>query len=197
MLKPGSMLSRTLALMLLAIAIMGAYRLILIPLVIAYHDGEARIERGKELLERYEALAQRRSLLAGRLSEQQERAASATGFLQGPTDAVAAAQLQDRVKVVVEAVGGELRSTQILPAEQLEDGTGIRRTALRVQFTATVDGLQATLYELEAGQPYLIISDIAVRQEAARRQSGDAGAQRPPVLDVSLELFGYVRGEPT
>jgi general secretion pathway protein M len=194
MLQPGSLLSRTLAVVLLGIALLGAYRLIIAPLVIAYRDGQSRIEQAKELLQRYEALAEQRSLLADRLAEQQERAASAAGYLTGPSDALAAAELQDRVKSVVEGAGGELRSTQILPAEELEADLDFRRTTLRVQFVVTIEGLEETLYELETGQPYLIIDDVTVRQERARRRRNQPRDQ--PRLDVSLELFGYVREEP-
>jgi hypothetical protein len=95
---------------------------------------------------------------------------------------------------VVEGAGGELRSTQILPAEELEADLGFRRTALRVHFVVTIDGLEETLYELETGQPYLIIDEVTVRQERARRRRSEPQAQ--PMLDVSLELFGYVREEP-
>lgn len=194
MLQPGSILSRTLALALLGVALLGAQRLIIAPVLSAYRDGEARIEQAKELLQRYEALGQQRSLLTDRLAEQQERAASAAGYLQGPSDALAAAQLQDRVKSVVESAGGQLRSTQILPAEQLEAELGVRRTRLRVHFVVTIEGLEETLYELETGQPYLIIDDVTVRQERVRRRRSEAPGQ--PMLDVSLELFGYVRQEP-
>jgi general secretion pathway protein M len=194
MLQPGSGLSRTLAVVILGIALLGAYRLIFAPLMIAYQDGETTIEQSKELLQRYQALAQQRSLLADRLTEQQERAASAAGYLQGPSDALAAAQLQDRVKSVVEAAGGELRSTQILPAEQLEDDLGFRRTTLRINFIVTIEGLETTLYEIETGQPYLIIDDVTVRQERVRRRRNDP--EKEPVLDVSLKLFGYRREEP-
>jgi general secretion pathway protein M len=194
MLQPGSVLSRTLAVALLGIALLGAYRLIIAPLLVAYREGEARIEQAKELLQRYEALAQQRSLLADRLAEQQERAASAAGYLQGPSDALAAAQLQDRVKSVVQTAGGELRSTQILPAEPLEAGLGVRRTTLRVHFVVTIEGLETTLYELETGQPYLIIDEVTVRQERVRRRRNEPGEH--PMLDVSFELFGYVREEP-
>src|SRR5688572_19195730 len=110
MLQPGSLLSRTLAVVLLGIALLGAYRLVIAPLVTAYRDGQSRIEQAKELLQRYEALAEQRSLLADRLAEEQERAASAAGYLTGPSDALAAAELQDRVKSVVEGASGELRS---------------------------------------------------------------------------------------
>jgi general secretion pathway protein M len=194
MLQPGSLLSRTLAIVLLGIALLGAYRLIIAPLVIAYRDGQSRIAQAKELLQRYEALAEQRSLLADRLAEQQERAASAAGYLTGPSDALAAAELQDRVKSVVEGAGGELRSTQILPAEELEADLDFRRTTLRVHFVVTIEGLEETLYELETGQPYLIIDDVTVRQERARRRRNQPRDQ--PRLDVSLELFGYVREEP-
>jgi general secretion pathway protein M len=194
MLQPGSVLSRTLAVVLLGVVLLGAYQLIAAPLVIAYREGEASIEQVKELLQRYEALAEQRSLLADRLAKQQERAGSAAGYLTGPSDALAAAQLQDRVKSVVEAAGGELRSTQILPAEPLEGDLGFRRTTLRVNFVVTIEGLQATLYELETGQPYLIIDDATVRQERVRRRRNEP--EKEPVLDVSLELFGYLREEP-
>jgi general secretion pathway protein M len=194
MLQPGSLLSRTLAVVLLGIALLGAYRLVIAPLVTAYRDGQSRIEQAKELLQRYEALAEQRSLLADRLAEEQERAASAAGYLTGPSDALAAAELQDRVKSVVEGAGGELRSTQILPAEELEADLGFRRTTLRVHFVVTIDGLEETLYELETGQPYLIVDEVTVRQERARRRRNEPQAQ--PMLDVSLELFGYVREEP-
>jgi general secretion pathway protein M len=195
MLQSGSVLSRTLAVVLLGIALLGGYQLIFAPVLVAYRDGETSIEQSKELLERYQALAEQRSLLADRLAEQQERAASAAGYLTGPSDALAAAQLQDRVKSVVEAAGGELRSTQILPATRLEGNLGFRRTTLRVQFVVTIQGLETTLYELETGQPYLIIDDVTVRQERIRRSRRD-DPKSEPVLNVSFELFGYLREEP-
>jgi hypothetical protein len=58
----------------------------------------------------------------------------------------------------------------------------------------TIEGLEQTLYELETGQPYLIIDDVTVRQERARRRRSEPRAE--PMLDISLELFGYVREEP-
>jgi hypothetical protein len=40
----------------------------------------------------------------------------------------------------------------------------------------------------------LIIDDVTVRQERVRRRRKDP--EREPMLDVSLELFGYLREEP-
>lgn len=191
MLRPGSLLSRIVAIALLWLALLLGHRLIVAPLWSAYREGEQSIEQLQGLLQRYRALAEQRTILAERLAEQERRAASVAGYLEGPSDALAAAQLQDRVKSVVEAAGGELRSTQILPAAPVDGDPGFRRTTLRVQFTVTIDGLAAALYELETGQPYLLIEDLTVREQRVRRRRNQPASE--PMLDVSLELFGYLR----
>jgi general secretion pathway protein M len=196
MLQPGSLLSRTLAIVLLAAALFGGVRLVVAPLLAAYRDAAAEIEQADFLLQRYKALAEQRPSMAERLAEQQELVASAAGYLQGPSDALAAAQLQDRVKTVVEGAGGELRSTQILAAKPVEVDAKIRRAALRVQFVVTIEGLAQTLYELESGQPYLLIDALSVREQrvrSRRRNEPETEAR----LDVSLELSGYLQSEPT
>jgi general secretion pathway protein M len=195
MLQAGSLLSRTLAILLLAFVLLGGYRFIVAPLLAAYQDGESRIEQSRVLLQRYRALAEQRSELAGRLAEQQKRAASAAGYLTGPSHALAAAQLQDRVKSVVEAAGGELRSTQIMPATPAEDDGEFHRTALRLQFVVSIEGLATTLYELETGQPYLLIDQLTVREQRMRRRRRDE-PETAPILDVTVEVFGYLRDEP-
>jgi len=195
MLRPGSLLSRALALVLLALALLGGARLLVAPLLAAFQDNASRIEQAESLLQRYRALAEQRQAMADRLAAQEEMAASAAGYLQGPSDALAAAQLQDRVKSVIEGAGGELRSTQILPARATEADAGIRRAALRVQFAVTIEGLAETLYELESGQPYLLIDQLSVREQRTRRRRRDE-PEPEASLDVSLELSGYLHAEP-
>jgi general secretion pathway protein M len=194
MLHPGSLLSRSLAIVLLGAALLGGYRLILAPVLTAYEDAEQKIEQSRALLQRYLALAEQRQMLLERLAELQKRARSTTGYLEGTNDALAAAQLQDRVKSVVEAARGELRSTQILPAKPVDADPSIRRAGLRVQFVVTIEGLAETLYTLETGQPYLLIDGMTVREQRARRTRDEPGTE--PMLDVSVELYGYLRKTP-
>jgi len=196
MLRPGSLLSRTLAIVLLGLALLGAARLVVAPLLAAYRDAAAEIEQAEFLLQRYRALAEQRPAMAERLAEQQQLAASAAGYLQGPSDALAAAQLQDRVKTVVEGAAGELRSTQILAAQPVEIDAKIRRAALRVQFVASIEGLSRILYELESGQPYLLIDELVVREQRVRSRRRNE-PETETLLDVSLELSGYLQSEPT
>jgi general secretion pathway protein M len=196
MLQPGSLLSRTLAVVLLGAALLGGARLVVAPLLAAWRDAAAEIEQAEFLLQRYRALAAQRPAMAEQLEEQQKLAATAAGYLQGPSDALAAAQLQDRVKTVVEGAGGELRSTQILAATPVEIDPTIRRTALRVQFVVTIAGLAETLYELETGQPYLLIDELTVREQRTRSRRRDE-PETEAQLDVSLELSGYLQAAPT
>lgn len=191
MLQPGSLLSRTLAVLLLGLVVFAGYRLIVVSVIAAWQNGERAIVESQALLQRYRALAEQRSFLAESLAEQEQQAATADGYLAGPSAALAAAQLQDRVKTVVESAGGELLSAQVLPAAQVEGNPRVHRAALKVQFAVTIDGLATTLYELETGQPYLIVNALSIRQQPMR-QLGDE-PQPQPWLDVRLELFGYLR----
>lgn len=196
MLQPGSLLSRMLALGLLAAALIASYLLVVVPLLSAYEDNAAAIERAETLLQRQQALAALQPQLVARLEEERAQAEAVAGYLEGPSDALAAAQLQDRVKEVVETSGGELRSTRILPAESIESSPGTRRAALRVQMIVSIEGLAEILYELEAGQPYVLIDELSVRSQRERRQrrrNQAAAGDDAPKLDVSLELSGFVR----
>ena len=191
MLQPGSLLSRALALALLGAVLLGAYVLVIAPVVGLYRETDAAIETAEILLQRHRTLAAQRSDLSARLDAETEQAAAIAGYLEGPSDPLALAQLQDLVKGVVEAAGGELRSTQILPAQAVAASPGTRRATLRVQMVVAIDGLAEILYDLESGQPYVLIDELAVRSQRIRRLSGGPGG--PPLLGVSLQLSGFVR----
>jgi general secretion pathway protein M len=192
MLQPGSLLARTLALTLLVAAVAGGYLLIVVPVLDAYRDNADAIEQAEILLRRQRALAAQRPLLLARIEEEKENAEAIAGYLRGSSDALAAAQLQDRLKAVIEAAGGELRSTRILPAEAVEASPGTRRTALQVQMIVTIEGLAGVLYGLEAGQPYVLIDELSVRNQRERRGEPET----EPMLDVNLRLSGFVRATP-
>jgi general secretion pathway protein M len=194
MLQPGSLLSRALALVVLAVAMVGGYLLIAVPVLDAYREAGEAIEQAETLLQRQRGLAAQRPLLIARIEEEKEQAEASAGYLEGPSDALAAAQLQDRLKAVVEAAGGELRSTRILPGEAVEASPGTRRAALQVQMIVSTDGLAEILYRLESGQPYVLIDELSVRNQREHRRRNEPDGE--PKLDVDLKLSGFVRATP-
>lgn len=193
MLRPGSPLSRLLALALLAMAPVLIYLFVVAPVIAAYRDAGEAIAQAQRLLQSYRERAEQRPQLAQLLTEAEERAAGVTGYLAAVDDALAAAELQDRVKGVVETAGGALRSAQSLRVEPVDDVAGMRRAGLKVRFTAETDSLATILYELETGEPYLFVDALSVREPRRQRRRRDEPEQAPQ-LDVVVDLYGYVRG---
>jgi general secretion pathway protein M len=191
MLRRGSLASRLLAVALLGAVLLAGYALVVSPVIAAYQEVGQGIEQSQLLLQRYRSLAGERPQLSARLAELEQRAARAGGYLKGSSDALAAAELQDQVRAIIEGAGGSLRSTQILPASPIDATVPLRKAALRIQLGIDIEGLQKVLYDLETGQPYLFVDQLTIRPQRTRRRSSELEVE--PVLDVSFEVFGYVR----
>lgn len=192
MLRPGSLPSRLLALALLAVVPLLAHALVVGPVITAYRDAGESIAQAQRLLQSYRERAEQRPELARLLADEEERAGSVTGYLEAVDDALAAAELQDRVKGVVEDAGGELRSAQSLKVEPVDTVAGVRRAGLKVRFSADIDSLATILYELETGEPYLFVEALSISEQRRQRRRRDEPEQALE-LDVVVDLYGYMR----
>lgn len=183
MLRPGSLLSRGLALVLMLGAALGLYEFALLPLITAHARAGTTTEQRKALLQRYHALAEQRARLAEQVSAYERVVADGDSYLTGRNDVLAAAALHERVGSVIERAHGELRSTQVLPAQAAKTGVPVRLIALKIRFVIDINGLRDVLYELETGDPDLFIEELSIqRHEASNPESP---------LDVSLTIGGY------
>lgn len=131
----------------------------------------------RELLSRLEArsrsdAAQRRPGLA-----------PAAAFVSAPTQGLASAALQAYLQQVIGAHHAVLVSSGTDPAK----GNALR---LRVTFDTDLRSLQALLYQLESGTPYVFVDsvDIALPAADTRRPVED------PLLRVTLALRAVWRG---
>ena len=182
--------SRAAAVTLLA-AVLGALYLYAAVLLIAtYRNTDEEIARTRELLVRYEQIAARRHAYQAQLDELSRRQTGTGVYLSGATDALAAAELQDRVKAMVDAHGGKLRSVQILPVKA--DGA-FTRVSVRVQLSANTAAFHRLLYGLEAGKPFVFVDNLDVRNRRAVRRS--ALKDLDPTLMIRFDLQGYLRPE--
>jgi len=181
-------LSRATALALLFGLILLAYAVVVAPLVAGYRQSERAVAEAGELLAGYRSVAARRDQLEAQLAALADRQDDSGLYLAGATDALAAAALQDDVKGAIEAGGGNLRSIQILTAE---DEEGFRRVGVRVQLTATVNDLLRILHGIEADRPFLFVDALEVNNRRARRRSRDEAETMDPVLLVRLDVAGY------
>ena len=193
LLQPGSPVSRLAAVGLLVLALLAGWTFVVEPLLSGYQTTAEQIERSRNLLERYRRLAAQQPELQRMVDQASQAAATSAGYLQGETEALAAASLQEQVRALVDDAGGELRSTQILPLEPAEDGVPARRIGLRLQLGIDLEGLQGLLHSLEASEPYLFLEDVTIRERRMRRRRRNE-EEPPPMLDVALGIYGFVRG---
>ena len=191
MLRPGSLVSRLLAVTILVAVLAFAWQGMILPVVAAYRTTGETIAQSRILLGRYEALASQRPQLARALDERRSQNEASSAYLSGANDALAAAALQEQVRTVIAEAGGELRSTQILPVEVADEELRIRRAGLRLQLLVDIEGLEAILYRLETAEPFLFIDDVTIREQRSGRRREQT--ESAPIFDVALQVFGYVR----
>jgi general secretion pathway protein M len=183
-------LSRLVAISLLLVALFLGYAALVVPLLEAWREARGAIADAQGALPRMadaqESLAARRQLLA----DLQRRQRAAEGLLQGDSETLIAAQLQNRIKTLVGAAQGEVTSMQIL---QTRNDGGFRKIAVRGQVLIGLPGLQKVLYELEAGVPYLLLDNVEIRVQQSPSKVRDE-PKRDPAHDVRFDLYGFARG---
>lgn len=107
-------------------------------------------------------------------------------YLAGETEAVAANLLQQKVTAAVEQAGGTPASVGV--TEVVDGIGGSRRIGVEIAFAAGIDAVQAALFALETGVPYVFTDALTLDSEAA----GEAGGGDPR-LRATLRVSGYWR----
>ncbi len=187
-LKPMSILSRALALALLAAVCISAYAFVAQPIWARYESYRQSSVQSKELLAGYQRIGATAAALQTELIDLRSRQVVGGGYLAGASGSLAAAELQNHVKSIVSSAGAELRSTQILP---LSDSGAVRRVGIRVQLPAQIGSLQRIAYALEGGKPYLFIDNVDIRRRKARKRA--VAPEKEVDLEIRLDLYGYMQ----
>ncbi len=187
--KLSPVVSRAMALAILAALVWAAHAFAVVPLSARFRLYEESIARSEELVQRYRRIGASRPVLESQLAEARRRLSPEGLYLAAASDALVAADLQNRVKAIVEQRDGKLSSTEIVPAR---DEGQVRRIGIRVKMTATTEDLQEIFHGLEAAKPYLFIDDVVLRIRSARRGKNKT-SQAESTLTVGFELFGYTR----
>jgi general secretion pathway protein M len=179
---------RIAALGILLLVVLFAYLGIAQPVLDAYAAARSDAETLRSAIARAEAVSAAAGDMRQQLAQTEQQARDANGFLPTTSDALASASLQDLVKNAVHKARGDLRSTQILTAQ---DEGAARRVSVRVQFTADLAGVQRVFYELESIPLILFLNNVQItRQQAVPTARGTASSQ----LAVQFDIVGYKRG---
>jgi general secretion pathway protein M len=129
--------------------------------LISWHAYQAqRLEQREALERRMEALAATLPSLQARAAARTEKGPVSSAMLQGETDAVAGAALQQMVQEMASAAGTSLSSIEVLPAETIG---GYRRIGLHVALAAPWPVLVHLLQSIEAATPPMLVDDLRLQ----------------------------------
>lgn len=157
---------------------------VILPIFDRYVSNQNAVADARFHLSRYARAETDRDALQAQLSALQRRSSGQDGiYLTGKTEALAAADLQDRVRAVIRAHLGELRSIQAIANRS--DGV-FKTVNVRVQMTANTETLYRVLYDLETETPYVFLDNLSIRSS-----EGTAG-NVDPMLHVQFNVFGYL-----
>jgi general secretion pathway protein M len=190
------LVGRLLAVLILVVAVALVYLGAVQPLIDDYQATRDQSEDMQAAMNGFRRIAAEVPVRRAQLATLRQRQAASEGFLQGNNEALVAAQIQNRVKALTEAARGELKSTQVLPAQ--EEGK-YRRITIRVQLTLDLPAAQRLLYGIETASPLLFLDNLDMRAHVAdrRRDRGLAAGSDDAMLDLRFDVFGYVRGGKT
>ncbi len=174
-----SLLSKSVALGLLALILAGLAIGIVQPLAQRLTTAQELIAQQRILLSRLTAPAQPAAADIATAPANPDTAAIV--FLKGDSDAGRIAGLQSRVDEIAQQAGARLSSTQVMTPR--ETG-GLRLLGIETQFSANLDQLQRILFELETQKPYLLIESLNVTRAA------DAETIERPALDIRIGVAG-------
>ncbi len=181
---------RGLAVAILIVLIAVLYFGLVQPLADNYFADRQTVAQLKDAGAKYRRAAEELPARQAQLDALARDQASAAGFLQGPSDTLIAAQIQNRIKSLADAAKVDLRSSQVLPGA--EEGK-LKRIAVREQLTGTIGGILAVFHGLEApGSPSLFLDNISLRTRLAATRANAPAADE--IIEVQFDVYGYTHG---
>jgi hypothetical protein len=149
-------------------------------------------ERDHEVLQQRATLARLHAVAAreaGRPAAAKETPLGEGELLTGKADGIINAELQTRLKGMVEAAGARLRSVRNLPPKV---DAQLRYIGVHVQALGSMAAIHRAIHAIESAKPYLFVASATIRLAPPTSQ---AGAPQEPLLEVQLDVFGALRAE--
>jgi general secretion pathway protein M len=108
-------------------------------------------------------------------------------FLSGPNENVVGADLQTKLKSVVESGGAKSRAAQALPARTSDL---LKYIGTRIEVAGNLQSLHRAIYAIENSKPYLFILGGTIKPSPSVVKQG---VTEEPLLQAQLEVFGAVQ----
>ncbi|HEX3524931.1 MAG TPA: type II secretion system protein GspM [Stellaceae bacterium] len=176
---------RALALAILGLVCLAVWSLAIGPLIDLSSDRRSGIRALSEQLDRLEAVVTSKPELERRAGSLQAQLAAMGGFWDGTSPAAIAAGIQDRLRAAVAGSGGRVKSTS--EANEAAEH-GFRKVTVRFGIEGTIATVQQTLAAVATTAPALFVDGFMIAAPAS-----ETARDRPPVLNLDLNVAGYMR----
>lgn len=151
----------------------------------------------RELRQRMEL--QQAPQVAQLLQRVRQQQSSRPGFLPEATAELATAGLVQRLETVVQQASPGNRSCGIVNRSPLAEPRRDRyaRVVVQVRLRCGAPETAAVLHSLESGSPRLFVGNLNLLSTRGYFVPGSAGPANDGGLDVSFDLYGYLRPNPS
>lgn len=177
--------SKAAAILILLLVVMLAVSAVVAPLWLLNQRYDLAVEDAAARLARYSKIIGMRDGLQKKAMDVKALEAN-HHFLKSASPALAAAELQEQAKTILDANGGKINSLNILPHK--DDGQ-YRQVSVSLQLSAPLSAVKAMLYALESARPYLFIDNFSVRAPFNVGARNEAAIEQD--LVVQFDLTGY------
>ncbi|MGO8754699.1 MAG: type II secretion system protein GspM [Gallionellaceae bacterium] len=179
--------SRYLAIGLLSLCLIIVGLSIFIPVRLLHRHYDDAIASRNDYLERYQRIIANGDKIRSAL-DLVKKSNGRRHFLKNTSAALAASEIQETAKNLIDANGGKLISMQIAPSK---DEDAYRRVTVNIQLSCSMAALRQILYAVETMQPYLLVDNISIRSPMNNPSRPGAEAIQPDLM-VGFDLSGYM-----
>lgn len=176
------------ALLILALLIIIVVGMVALPYGAILSSYDSKLQRLNERLDMQRAIVRDGEKARGQQRILDRLEATNGFFLTSDKPALASAELQKRVKQVIEQSGGTVVSSQMLGDKSRQ---GVDQVVLRVQMRCGVEELQKVFHTLEAQSPIVLLDNIMLGARPAGSVVPGRGKEGSQQLDVRFDVTGF------
>lgn len=180
---PEGLRGRILAVALLITVLATAWLGVVVPLSDWYGERAETIDRQTTLTRRMAQIAADLPRLRAQAATTQT--AVPVTVLDGTTDAVAGAALQQRLQQIASGLGATLTSTELLSGDP---AGAYRRIGIRIAVSSSWPVIVRLLDAIASDTPRLLVNDLQIQSMRASLTDAD------PTLNVTMVVFGFRAG---
>lgn len=169
------------------------YLVIILPTVQIRNGFSDRMDDLQFQYAKFSHVEKQKGEITKELEQLQQVKTNMDGFLKDNSPALAAAELQEYVKNVVGSNEGSLISTQVVNKESKGP---FPEVTVKVHLRCGIESLQAIIYQVESGDPVLLINNLYIqdrsRQNSRIIRGRNRQQQSEALLEIRFDVTGFI-----